>query len=101
MWHFIPPFTPHFGGIWKSAVKAMKFHLKRVAETASLNVDEIETLLVQIKAILNSRLLILLSVDSNDSPYPLSPVDWRHSHGSSRTNIVRRKGRSASQMTTY
>lgn len=29
-WHFIPPATPHFGGIWEAGVKSMKFHLKRV-----------------------------------------------------------------------
>jgi len=61
-WHFNPPLASHFGGIWETGVKAMKFHLKRVAGTALLNCDEMETLLAQIEAVLNSRPLTSLMV---------------------------------------
>ena len=29
-WHFIPPASPHFGGIWEAGVKSIKHHLRRV-----------------------------------------------------------------------
>lgn len=65
-WHFIPPRAPHFGGIWDAAVKSTKYHLRRVLSNASLTYEEMNTILIQIEAILNSRPLILLSNDRND-----------------------------------
>ncbi|GFT06442.1 integrase catalytic domain-containing protein [Trichonephila clavipes] len=29
-WHFSPPVSPHFGGLWEAGVKSIKYHLKRV-----------------------------------------------------------------------
>ncbi|XP_072934980.1 uncharacterized protein [Epargyreus clarus] len=59
-WHFIPPYSPNFGGLWEAGVKSVKHHLRRIL-TARLTFEEMTTTLCQIEACLNSR--------------PLTPID--------------------------
>ncbi|XP_062540876.1 uncharacterized protein LOC134208930 [Armigeres subalbatus] len=66
VWHFIPPRSPHFGGIWEAGVKSVKHHLKRVVGETKLTFEEMTTFLAQCEAILNSRPLIPVSDDPND-----------------------------------
>ncbi|XP_060858122.1 uncharacterized protein LOC132935520 [Metopolophium dirhodum] len=65
-WHFNPPSAPHFGGIWESAVKSMKHHMKRVISDHKLTNTEMRTLLCQIEACLNSRPMTPLNSDPSD-----------------------------------
>ncbi|XP_071581395.1 uncharacterized protein [Temnothorax nylanderi] len=65
-WHFIPPRSPHHGGLWEAVVKAAKRHLIKVTKDSHLKYEELETLLIQIEAILNSRPLTPISSDSDD-----------------------------------
>ncbi|XP_075157744.1 uncharacterized protein LOC142231011 [Haematobia irritans] len=65
-WKFIPPRSPHFGGLWEAAVKSAKYHFYRTVGKNILTFDELRTLICQISAILNSRPLIPLTDDPND-----------------------------------
>lgn len=65
-WHFIPPGSPHFGGLWEAAVRFVKRHLVRVIGSHTLTYEEMATVLHQIEAALNSRPLTPLSTNAND-----------------------------------
>ncbi|XP_049886542.1 uncharacterized protein LOC126381028 isoform X1 [Pectinophora gossypiella] len=70
---FIPAYTPHFGGLWESAVKSVKHHLRRILGLTHLTYEEMSTCLIQVEAILNSRPLTPLSNDPSDLT-PLTPA---------------------------
>lgn len=65
-WHFIPPASPHFGGLWEAAVKSVKRCLIKVIGEATLTFEELSTVTSQIEACLNSRPLAPLSTDPTD-----------------------------------
>ncbi|XP_018368372.1 PREDICTED: uncharacterized protein LOC108764576 [Trachymyrmex cornetzi] len=74
-WHFIPAYSPHFGGLWEAGIRSTKYHLSRVASNASLIFEEFYTLITQVEAILNSRPLTPMSTDPNDL-IPLTPAHF-------------------------
>lgn len=64
-WHFSPPRSPHFGGIWK-AIKSAKILSKRIIGETKLTFDQFYTILTQVETCLNSRSLTPLSNHPND-----------------------------------
>ncbi|XP_055589512.1 uncharacterized protein LOC129741755 [Uranotaenia lowii] len=64
--HFIPPRSPSFGGLWEACVKSMKFHLRRIVGNAKLDCEEFITALAKVQASLNSRPITPLSTDPSD-----------------------------------
>lgn len=60
-WNFIPPASPHWGGIWESGIKMVKHHLYRMMQNLTLTYEELNTLCTQVEALVNSRPLCQLS----------------------------------------
>lgn len=71
-WRFIPPSSPHQGGIWEAAVKSAKELLRPVIGNEKLTFEKLSTVLCQIEACLNSRPLYPIS-SSADSFEALTP----------------------------
>ena len=72
-WRFIPERSPHFGGIWESAVKSAKTHLRLVIHGTKLTFEEATTVLAQVKACLNSRPLTPVDSPDDDGIKVLTP----------------------------
>lgn len=65
-WRFNPPAAPHFDGLWERALKSAKHHFTRMIEKAKLTLSELNMLLCQIEACLNSWFINPMSSDSSD-----------------------------------
>lgn len=71
----IPCRAPHFGGCWESEVKSVKTHLLKVVGQQILTFDELNTMLAQVEALLNSRPMYALSSDPSE-PTALTPAHF-------------------------
>lgn len=72
-WTFIPPYAPHMGGVWERMVGILKRVLKGILPSNITLTDEVlETALIEVENIVNSRPLTKLSCNIID-PTPLTP----------------------------
>jgi len=67
-WHFIPPRTPHMGGLWEATVHSMKRIMRKILPSHILKLDELSSILIVIEAVLNLRPLIQLEATDPNSP---------------------------------
>ena len=54
----LPIRKPHFGGLWKAAVRSMKTHLRKIVGYIKHTFEDLTTILAQIESYLNSRPLM-------------------------------------------
>ena len=72
-WQFIPKRAPWHGGFWERLIGLTKTALKKVLGRASLDLTTLQTIIVEIEAILNDRPLTHVSSDVMDEE-PLTPA---------------------------
>ncbi|XP_055714187.1 uncharacterized protein LOC129808438 [Phlebotomus papatasi] len=78
-WLFNPPLAPHQGGLWEAAVRSFKHHFVRVVGRAILTYEELNTVVIQIEAVLNSRPLVAVTDHPGDYKC-LTPGDFLIGH---------------------
>ena len=80
-WRFSVPRAPWWGGWWERMVRNMKVSLKKTIGLKSLERTELETLLTEVEACLNSRPLTFVG-DDIDNGHPLTPSSFLLGRGS-------------------
>ena len=67
-WHWNPPASPHFGGVFERMIKAAKRAINAILRNAEVNDEELETTIIGVESLINSRPLTRVSGDPNDEP---------------------------------
>ena len=76
-WRFIPKRAPWYGGFWERLIRLTKTAIKKVLGRRHVSLPTLETITVEIEAMLNDRPLMFVSSDLGD-PEPLTPSHLVH-----------------------
>ena len=76
-WEFIPKRAPWFGGFWERLIGLTKSTLKKTLGRMHATLESLQTITVEVEAILNDRPLTYASSDIND-PQPITPAHLLH-----------------------
>jgi len=71
-WEFIPKRAPWYGGFWERIIGLTKQAVKKTLGRAFISREQLETIIVEVEAMLNDRPLTYVSSDLCD-PEPLTP----------------------------
>ena len=71
-WHFILKHAPRYDGFWVRLMGLTKQAMKKTLERTFITLPQLETIVVEIEALLNDRPLTYVSLDISD-PEPLIP----------------------------
>ena len=72
-WQYIVERAPWWGGFWERLVRSVKIVLKKILGRATLDYDELLTVLVEIEGIINARPITYVYDDEESVSYALSP----------------------------
>ena len=72
-WKFIIELALWQGGMWERMLRSVKRCLKKVIGQAKLSYFELSTILVEVEAVINSRLLTYVEDDESGVSYALTP----------------------------
>lgn len=71
-WKFIIERSPWWGGFWERQIRTVKTCLKKIIGKSSLSLKELETVFIEIEAMINSRPITYLYNEASE-PSPLTP----------------------------
>lgn len=72
IFNFNPPGAPHFGGVWEREIRSVKNALRVVLGNQTTSEAVLQTVLIEVEGIMNSKPLGYLSSNASD-PDPVTP----------------------------
>ena len=65
-WQFIPKRAPWFGGFWERLIGLTKTTLKKILGRTYINIEGLQTIIVEIEAVLNDRPITYVTSEADD-----------------------------------